>query len=331
MNQPLVSVIVPCYNYGRFIAETLKSLQNQTLQNWECVVVDDGSTDNSAEVVQKFVESDPRVRYVYQQNQGLPAARNTGIRATTGKYIQFLDSDDLLQSDKLQHHTAYLEAHAEVELVYGGLRYFYDGTSELIFSPQHKSTPWTLDKSGAGIALLPFLVISCVIMPPMPVMRRTTIEKVTGLFTEDLPSCEDWEFWIRCCYKNVQFTYLDLPNTLPLMRLHHTSMTRNRIVMVNSFIEVRQRLRPILPTPQLVKLNETLLNNDFVEKCILTLEREGRMAAIREAFYLSIERKSCILLGWSVLLFALPPTWAVKLLQLQRSFHKRFYHWVFKK
>jgi hypothetical protein len=218
-----------------------------------------------------------------------------------------------------------------VELVYGGLRYFYDGTSELIFSPQHKNTPWTLNKSGAGIDLLPFLVISCVIMPPMPVMRRTTIEKVTGLFTEDLPSCEDWEFWIRCCYKNVQFKYLDLPNTLPLMRLHHTSMTRNRIVMVNSFIEVRQRLGPLLPTARLIKLNEILLNNDFVEKSLLILDGQGRGAAIRETFFLAIERKSSILLGWSILLFVLPSTWAIKLLQLQRSFHKRFFHWVFKK
>ena len=331
MNQPLVSVIVPCYNYGRFIGETLESLQRQTLQNWECIVVDDGSTDNSAEVVQAFVKSDFRIRYVYQQNKGLPAARNTGIGATTGKYIQFLDSDDLLQPDKLQHHTAYLEAHPKVELVYGGLRYFYDGTSELIFSPQHKNTPWTLNKSGAGIDLLPFLVISCVIMPPMPVMRRTTIEKVTGLFTEDLPSCEDWEVLIRCCYKNVQFKYLDLPNTLPLMRLHHTSMTRNRIVMVNSFIEVRQRLGPLLPTARLIKLNEILLNNDFVEKSLVILDGQGRGAAIRETFFLAIERKSSILLGWSILLFVLPSTWAIKLLQLQRSFHKRFFHWVFKK
>ena len=81
---PLVSVIVPCYNYARFVPETIRSLQAQNFQNWECIVVNDGSKDNSEEVVKKLAEEEPRIKYVYQENKGLSAARNTGLSLAKG-------------------------------------------------------------------------------------------------------------------------------------------------------------------------------------------------------------------------------------------------------
>lgn len=101
MNE-LVSVIVPSYNSGKYILETLQSVIAQTYGNWECIIVDDGSTDNTAVVVKEFISSDSRFIYHYQKNKGLAGARNTGIELSKGTYIQFLDSDDVIFPVKLE-------------------------------------------------------------------------------------------------------------------------------------------------------------------------------------------------------------------------------------
>src|SRR5215831_15925290 len=104
---PLVSVIVPAYNYGSLIGETLDSLRNQTYNNWECWVIDDGSTDNTSEVVRVYCKSDPRIKYLPQMNSGPSVARNNGIRHSRGSYLQFLDADDLLEKRKIEHHVRF--------------------------------------------------------------------------------------------------------------------------------------------------------------------------------------------------------------------------------
>src|SRR6185295_252898 len=94
---PLATIIIPAYNYGHFIAQSIESVQAQTYSNWECIIVDDGSTDDTANVVRKFTEQDERVKFFKQRNQGLAAARNTGIANSSGEYVQFLDADDLIE------------------------------------------------------------------------------------------------------------------------------------------------------------------------------------------------------------------------------------------
>ena len=99
-NKPLVSVIVPTYNYGHFIEETLECLCSQTYPNWECVVIDDGSTDDTAERVARFIERDSRFKFLRQTNARQAAAKNNGLRNSVGQYIQFLDADDLIEPQK---------------------------------------------------------------------------------------------------------------------------------------------------------------------------------------------------------------------------------------
>src|SRR5687767_13185831 len=119
----MVSVIIPTYNYARFIGETLQSVKDQAEQDFECLVVDNGSTDNTGEVVQNFL-ADPRFRYIKQQNLGVSGGRNRGLQEAKRKYIQFLDADDLIEKNKLKVAVAYLEAKPEVQLVYSDMRYF---------------------------------------------------------------------------------------------------------------------------------------------------------------------------------------------------------------
>lgn len=95
-----VSVIIPCYNQSDYIIRTLKSLQNQLHKDWECIVVNDGSTDDTYEIVQEFAKIEPRVRIISKINGGTSSARNMGLKNIKGEYIQFLDADDLLDKEK---------------------------------------------------------------------------------------------------------------------------------------------------------------------------------------------------------------------------------------
>lgn len=97
----LVSVIIPCYNQDQFLAETLQSVFDQTYSNWECIIVNDGSTDNSESIILDWVQRDKRFQYCKTKNSGVSAARNYGLRIAQGEYVQFLDADDLLTADKL--------------------------------------------------------------------------------------------------------------------------------------------------------------------------------------------------------------------------------------
>jgi len=112
-----ISIIIPCYNGSNFIINTLKSVQEQTYQNWECVIVDDGSKDSSKNTIQNFIGSDNRFIYHYQENKGLSGARNTGMEIATGAYIYFLDADDLISTDSLENLQALIDI--DIDIVFG--------------------------------------------------------------------------------------------------------------------------------------------------------------------------------------------------------------------
>src|SRR5262245_58457673 len=114
MTQPLVSVIIPSYNYGCYVQQAVDSALSQSYPNQEVIVVDDGSTDDT-EV--RLAAYGKRIRYIHQKNQGLSEARNTGIREARGEFLAFLDSDDAFHPKKTELQMAYLMAHPEVSLV----------------------------------------------------------------------------------------------------------------------------------------------------------------------------------------------------------------------
>ena len=103
---PLVSVIIPCYNYALYLPESVGSIIKQTYSNWECIIVDDGSTDNTKEVVQQLCAKDDRIKYFLQSNSGPTVARNYGLAVAKGDLIQFLDADDLIENPKIEKQVA---------------------------------------------------------------------------------------------------------------------------------------------------------------------------------------------------------------------------------
>src|SRR5258706_3449142 len=190
---PLVTVIIPAYNYGRFISDTLMSVQGQTYQDWECIVIDDGSTDNTAEVVARFCAQDPRIRYVRQDNAGLAAARNRGIAEGRGDYFQFLDADDLLEAKKVEFHVTYLENHPKVDIVYGDIRCFTtEDMNARMYSRDEENQPWVVQLSGRGKEIIEQLIRNNPLAPSSPLLRRSVVVEV-GLFDGTVPGVEDYD------------------------------------------------------------------------------------------------------------------------------------------
>ncbi len=121
----LVSIIIPCYNQAQYLPDALGSVLAQTYPHWECVIVNDGSTDNAEEVAREWVIKDDRFKYVKKKNGGLSSARNTGLALAVVEYIQFLDADDLLEVDKIKYQMFYLARNEEkIDVVVSGYRYF---------------------------------------------------------------------------------------------------------------------------------------------------------------------------------------------------------------
>lgn len=181
-----VSVILPVYNGGKFIAETIESMLSQTIKDFEVLVVDDGSTDDSKEIIQKYISNSNReIRYFYQENKGIAAARNKGIKESNGKYIAFLDQDDLWLPEKLERQVKYLEENPDTALVYTDSIRFGD------CSNAWKLTPY---EGKVFLQLINGNFISALTV----VVRREVFKKV-GCFDEDrnLMGCDDYDMWLR--------------------------------------------------------------------------------------------------------------------------------------
>ena len=183
---PRVSVVIPTYNYARYVPEAIDSVLAQSFEELEVIVVDDGSTDQTAEILRAF---GGQLHDIRQEHRGLSAARNTGIRAARGQYVAFLDSDDLWLPDKVSLQVARLDAKPEVGLVYGETLFFDDSSPATLTLHSH----FAPHPSGR---ILSWLVRGNVIPSPTPMVRRELFERV-GLFDEMLSACEDWDMWIR--------------------------------------------------------------------------------------------------------------------------------------
>lgn len=130
MHSPLVSVIIPAYNQDRFIGDAIQSVLDQTYQNFEIIVVNDASTDNTDEVVRRF--KDERLKYIVQtENVRLSATRNTAMRASQGQILALLDADDIFHPEKLQAHTAFLAEHPEIGVSYNSRFNLHYSSKEL--------------------------------------------------------------------------------------------------------------------------------------------------------------------------------------------------------
>lgn len=185
---PKVSVIIPCYNSQNTIRETVESVLAQTMQDFELIVVDDGSTDDTKKILSDYVD---QVKYLYRENGGQSAARNTGIRAASGETIAFVDSDDLWYPEKLDKQIRILEE-KKVDWCYCDCLYFHNSNSTSF--GKHSDLFYPAKEGWIAKSLL---MGNC-IASPTPLIRRSVFEGC-GLFDESplFRIGEDWEMWLR--------------------------------------------------------------------------------------------------------------------------------------
>ena len=205
-----ISVIIPAYNQGHYLAEAVQSVLDQTYSNFEIWIIDDGSTDNTAEIARGF--SDPRVNYIYQSNQGLSAARNTGLRQARGDYISYLDSDDLFLPEKLECLVAAIQQNPAWGMV-AGHAVIIDENGVRTGNTYTLPIPAPTEKLLLGNPLHVGSVL---------VSRSWQIK--AGEFDESLRSYEDWDMWLRLAKMGCNFGFVEKP--VALYRFHTAQMTR---------------------------------------------------------------------------------------------------------
>lgn len=236
----LVTVVIASHNYAHFIAQTLDSVLAQTYPNWECIVVDDGSTDNTREVVRAYTEADQRIHYFWQENQRLAAARNTGIAKSSGEYFQFLDADDLIEARKLECQVQVLERRPEIDIVYGDVRYLATEKSEQrLFTAAEVNIPNVVQMSGQGREALLTLARSNITPTTSVLLRRKVLSRV-GPF--EAAANEAYDYWVRCALEGTRFHFEDHDSARGIVRLHSSSMSRNRRKMIQSELLVHHRI-----------------------------------------------------------------------------------------
>jgi len=261
--KPLVSVIVPSFNYGHFLPATLESVRRQTWDAWECIVVDDGSTDDTSEIALAHAQTDPRIKCVRRANGGLAAARNSGLRAATGDYVQLLDADDALEPRKLETQVGFLERERDVGIVYGDVRYFDSVTRErrrALYSDED----WMPKTSGSGDVVVRALLRGNIMVVNSPLVRRAVVDQV-GWFDESLRSAEDWDYWLRCALARASFQYVDGAGALALVRVHQRSMSQNRVTMYEQQSKIRKRMDRVVLGDELYQLNRFYLAAEFAQ------------------------------------------------------------------
>ena len=188
-----ITIIMPCYNYAHYIKETIDSLKNSTYEKWNCIIVNDGSTDNSEEVIFKLIDGDNRFTYIKQPNKGVSAARNIGIRAANTKYILCLDPDDKISPTYIENAIKYLNEHEDVTLYYGKAKMFYDNGNE---------EDWNLPKYSYEQLIYSNCIYSAF------VYRRKDYERIGG-YDEGMRGYEDWEFLVRLLSDNKKIYMTD--------------------------------------------------------------------------------------------------------------------------
>ena len=196
---PKVSVIIPTYNREEFITETINSVLNQTYKDFEIIVIDDGSTDNTKQKLERFGS---KIKLIEQKNSERAVARNNGVKNSSGEYIAFLDSDDIWIENKLEKQIELLDSKSDAILTYG----------QCLRINEHGQKIKTAKRQLKGFSgdVFENLLMRNFVVSPTPVIKREYFEKTIGFQTKYIPY-EDWEFWLRFSLLG-KFYFLNTPS-----------------------------------------------------------------------------------------------------------------------
>lgn len=230
MNNDIVSIVVASYNMGDYIGLTIESILKQTYQSFELIIIDDGSTDNTPDQVAQFLH-ESNIKYIKQENQGQPKAKNRGIREASGKYIAFCDADDIWTPDKLELQLQCFANNTDIGVVYSEVSYI-DGEG----SPITKEKPY---ERHQGVITEQLILKNFI--PFGTAMVKKECFDTLGLFDENLPMGIDWDLWLRFSLK-YKFYYLEKQTYIyriwpGQMSSNYRGRYKNAFLIMNKFIE----------------------------------------------------------------------------------------------
>jgi glycosyltransferase involved in cell wall biosynthesis len=242
----ILSIIIPCYNSEKTLKGTLDSILEMNFEDWEAIIVNDGSIDSTGTIALNFVKKDDRFKYYSKQNEGLGKTRNYGIEKATGKYILPLDSDNQLKENFAQEAIDVFENDDEIGVVYGDAEYFGEKTGR-----------WEVDEYKLEKILVHNYIDACAIY------KREIWEEVGG-YDENMPyqGHEDWEFWIALGTLNVNF--------------HHLNRTTfkyfvSKDSMIRSFTDIMDQLN----NDYIFKKYSKLYQKHYKEHYLMYKKKEG--------------------------------------------------------
>ncbi len=270
---PRASVIIPTCNRRELLLEALDSVLAQTYGDFELIVVDDGSTDGTTEVLKRYGD---RLIYTYQANRGVSVARNRGIELARGEFIAFLDSDDLWLPKKLHIQVAFMDRHPEAQICY---------TDEIWVRRGVRVNPKKKHAKYSGW-IYPYCLPLCIISPSSALMRRGLFEEV-GTFDTRLPVCEDYDLWLRVASR---FPVFLIPQRLIVKRGGHPDQLSQR-----SWGNDRYRVMALVKILESGVLNpqmQKITSEEFHRKCRVLINGYRKRGKKEEAKdYLEFLRK----------------------------------------
>jgi len=273
--KPELTIIIPTFNRADFLKESIQSVLSQTFTDFELIVVDDGSTDHTAEVAREF----PGIHYVScAVNSGVSHARNLGIGLARGRYICFLDSDDLWVNSKLETQIRWMESHAECRLCYTDEIWIRKGVR---VNPMNKHRKYSGDIFSRSLP-------RCIVSPSSVLMRASLFDEV-GMFDEDLPVCEDYDLWLRISLK---FPVHFIEEKLIVKRGGHEDQLSSKYWGMDRFRVVA--LEKLLRESSLNEEKRSLVLQTLIQKCGILIQGFAKRGKAKEAgYYQAMVNKYC--------------------------------------
>lgn len=270
MIKGLVSVIVTCYNQQHCIVKTLESVFYQTYKNWECIIIDDESSDDSNQIIRQFIGNDNRFKLIRHKNMGLAGSRNAGFRDSQGEYIQFLDGDDTLLPDKLNIQVRALSEGENFMVCICKHRFFIESSNTFKYHEFDELNTYPLEqiiyKWNMGVSFTPH--------SPLYKRKIWNIDEVP--FQQDYKYwCEDWVFNVLLALRGHDYIILD--EVLCNYHMHDDNFTSDKRALITAAIHAAMYLHPKLPEKY---------KNDFIENTVgnlLNMYRESEKNKILRA------------------------------------------------
>lgn len=236
---PLISIVTPTYNRANFLPEAIESVLSQDYENYELLIIDDGSTDNSKDVIEKYMDS-KKIRYLYQSNSGQSVARNRGIEEANGDFICFLDSDNRWLPGKLSASVEAFERNPEADIVYGDV--------VLINEQGHEFSRKNM-KRYSGKITTHLLKDNCVSMNTT--MSKTNSIRAVGGFSGQVKVADDYDLWLRL---SAEYTYKYIPKLMADYRVMTNQISSDKKRRFSSNEEIIRRF--LVANPNLLSVSE---------------------------------------------------------------------------